>query len=88
MEEIGAKNLELSRRPVFFHQDNGGQMHHLNIPKHINEAIKLFLDGKELHPQQRIDQKQLKELFRLKASQTHLEPEDAGSVFEATVTRN
>ena len=42
-----------------------------------------FWMAKSFIPQQRIDQKQLKELFRLKASQTHLEPEDAGSVFEA-----
>ena len=63
-------------------------MHHLNIPKHINEAIKLFLDGKELHPQQRIDQKQLKELFRLKASQTHLEPKTPARSLRPIVTRN
>ena len=55
----------------------------LKLPNHIKEALSLFLDGKELHPQQRIDLRRLKELFRVKAAHTHLEPQEADSIFEA-----
>ncbi len=57
-------------------------MQHLTLPLPLMDALKLFLDGRALSPQHRIDHRQLKELFRLKASVTHLEPQDANSVFE------
>jgi hypothetical protein len=57
-------------------------MQHLTLPLQRQNALKLFLDGKELNPQRRIDHRQLKEMFRLKACSTHLEPQDANSVFE------
>ena len=53
------------------------------LPQAIQQALALFLDHKELHPNQRFDLHSLKQCFRNKASQSHLGPEDANSPFEA-----
>ncbi len=57
-------------------------MAHTVLPQAIEQALELFLDHQELHPNERFDLPTLKERFRIKASQSHLEPEEAGSPFE------
>lgn len=58
-------------------------MAHTVLPQAIKQALELFLDHKELHPHERFDLPSLKERFRLKASQSHLDPQEADSPFEA-----
>ena len=71
------KNLDVSHLAPMFVSSTGGQMAHTVLPQAINKPE--LSRPSRIASQRTVDLPSLKERFRTKASQSHLEPEEADS---------